>query len=39
MHVNEFAGRLDFNQYTEARIAPPCPARKSKAPSGIEINV
>ena len=38
IYGNEFAGRLDFNQHTEGGIAPPCPARKSKAPSNKEIN-
>ena len=31
IYGSEFAGRLDFNQYTEARIAPPCPTRWSSS--------
>ena len=39
IHDNEIAGRLDFNQYTEGGITPPCAARKSKAPSGSSPQV
>jgi len=47
IHGSEFAGRLDFNQYTEGGIAPPCPANmtapisclKSKALRHKEMDV
>ena len=35
---SEFAGRLDFNQYTEGGITPPCPANMIAPISCLDFN-